>query len=159
MENTIIDDPNEQELEVAEPEDFLIQRDEDGDLAPVYGKLPGRDKVIEFSPWPEGTINKYFPASMDINQITNDQAAAILNEHLVTPTPEDLASDGNRITSEDIAEGFRGFTVNPVLMTMADASGYDMFLSANYNEDAMEQVVDQFLSEAMGSKDGISDDD
>lgn len=159
MSEIFTDIDGEDELEIARPTDFAIQRDEHGDLAPVYGRLPGTQKAIEFIPWPEGTVNKHFPSSMDINKVSNEQAAALLNNHLVTPAPEDLAQDGDQITEADIEENMKAFAVNPILMTMAEASGYDMFLSANYNEDAMEQVVEQFLSEAMGSESGVPADD
>lgn len=151
----IIDDPSEHgDLEIAKPEDFAISRDEDGDLVPLWARVPGRDSIVEIRPMSEGAVEAKMPASHDVNTVSNEQAARIIDDHLITPDPSDLA-DGDELTAEDIETGFVGYAVNPLLMTILEASGYDMFIAANYNEEVMDRFVEQFLAGAVDGEGGL----
>lgn len=111
------------ELEIAEPDDFFVTRDEDDNLQPVTQPLPGVEQAIRVVPMTMGDVNKYGgEEEIMAGNITNEELADILNDHWYdVRTREDY-----EITAEMIEEDMIGFSKEALLTAILRASGYDM---------------------------------
>jgi len=116
------------ELEIAEPEDFFVERDGDGELQPVTQPLPGVEQAIRVIPMTMGDVNKYgLDEGMDLE---NEDIAAILNEHWYDVRER----DGYEVTTEMVEEDAIGFGKDALIQSILRASGYDMQNALNMEQ-------------------------
>ena len=101
---------------LATVEDFTHQRNADGELLPVTQPLPGRDKYVKVLPLRQGDANEYLPESGDIRDLDDDEILTLLQDFYVAP---DFSSVGS--LDEVVA-----FGLDPLLMALMNASGFDM---------------------------------
>lgn len=105
---------------VASREDFEVQRGSDGDVLPVWERVPGTQKWVQVVPARQGDANRYLPESGDPNDLTDKKIAEILNTFFVEPewnldtsTPEEAIGD------------IKAFGVEPLVMAWYNASGFE----------------------------------
>jgi len=102
-------------LEIAEPEDFGISRDGDGDLKPVKQRIPGTNKAIKCKPVIdsdpiETVLEAADPSEADIDEVGEEYIVA------------GLGADGNLSDLPD-------YIIQGVLQALKNASGNDIFLA------------------------------
>lgn len=125
------------ELDIAEPEDFFVERDSDGELQPVTQPLPGVKQAIRVIPMTMGDVNKYgLDEGMDLS---NEEIAEILNEHWY----EVRERDGYEITAEMVEEDAIGFGKEALVQSILRASGYDMQNALNMEQFEMLADMDE----------------
>lgn len=116
------------DLEIAEPEDFFVERDGDGNLQPVTQPLPGVEQAIRVIPMTMGDVNKYgLDEGMDLS---NEEVAEILNEHWY----EVRQRDDYEVTAEMVEEDAIGFGKEALIQSILRASGYDMQNALNMEQ-------------------------
>lgn len=116
------DDGEQSDQPIASPEDFRIQRDEDGALLPVREPVPGMDKDIEVIPLPDGAANRLIPDSLNPDDMDDEAVVEILDEYVVDP---DFDIDRDR-PAENVLDEFKAFTTGPLMQAVFNASGYDV---------------------------------
>jgi len=72
-------DNTEEELSIAEPDDFLVSRDEEDNLQPVTQPLPGVEEHIEVVPLTIGEVERY--GLEDGMELSDEEVAELINEH------------------------------------------------------------------------------
>lgn len=105
-----------EDLEIAEPEDFGIVRDEDGELKPVKQRIPGTDKAILCKPVVDSEPVEDVLEAADPSPEAVDEVA---EEYIV----EGLGAGG---TLSDLPD----YVINGVLQAIKNASGNDIFQAA-----------------------------
>jgi len=123
------------DLEIAEPEDFGIQRDADGDLKPVKQRIPGTEKAIKCKPVVdsepvERVLEAADPDEADINDV---------GEEYIIAGP---GADGNLSDYPD-------YIIQGILQALKNASGNDIFLA----------VENQRVEENVGQLQAVSAED
>ena len=119
----------ESELEIAQPEDFFVQRDADDNLQPVTQELPGVEEKIRVIPMSIGDLNKYNTSGGQLNpaELTNEDLAEILNNHWY----DVRHNDDFEITAEMLETDMIGFGKDALITAILRASGYDLQQSLN----------------------------
>ncbi len=138
----------ESELEIAQPEDFFVQRDADDNLQPVTQELPGVEEKIRVIPMSIGDLNQYASAGQQLNpaELTNEELAQILNDHWYDVRER----DDFEITAEMLEKDMIGFGKDALITTILRASGYDLQQSLNMeNLEMLEQVPEGKLEVMM----------
>jgi len=126
-----------EELEIAEPEDFFVERDSDGNLQPVTQKLPGVEQHIRVIPMTMGDVNEYgLNEGMDIDE---EDVADILNNHWADVKER----DGYEITPEMVEDDTIGFGRDALIQSILRASGYDMQNALNMEQFEMLADMDE----------------
>lgn len=106
--------------EIASPDDFKVQRDTDGDLQPVATEVTGLGKKIIHRPMTRGDVNSYLPNNLNLQEMTDRQKAAVVNDFLLEP-------DLGEVTEEDINEDFYAFAdADVIVRAILDGSGYEI---------------------------------
>jgi hypothetical protein len=103
------------EPEIASIDDFRVSRDSDGELLPVTQSLPGSDASVRVVPLTQGDANEYLPESGMPTDLDDDAMLELLKEFYVEPSFESVES-----LDELVA-----FGVDPLLMALMNASGFD----------------------------------
>lgn len=119
---------DETELDIAEPEDFLVTRNEDDELQPVVQKLPGVEQHVEVVPLTIGEVEEY-GLNDDSVELSDAEVAEIINEHWYT-----LRESENELQPDNVDEQLIGFGKDALVQAILRASGYDL-----QNGMAMEQ--------------------
>lgn len=121
------------ELEIASPNDFFVERDSDDNLQPVTQKIPGVEQHLRVIPMTMGDVNKY-----GLNQevdLSDEDLAEIFNKHLA-----DLEKE---IAAEDVSDNMIGFGKEALIQTILRASGYDMQNAINMEQFEMIADLDE----------------
>lgn len=122
-------------LEIAEPEDFGIERGADGELKPIKQRIPGTDKAILCTPVIDSEPVETVLEAADPDEAEVDRVAAA---HIV----EGIGADGNLSDLPD-------YLITGVLQALKNASGNDVFLAAQ----------EQRVEENVGSLRAINGED
>lgn len=136
---------------IASVSDFAHERDERGDLLPVAKRVPGKTRdcpecggsgevladpgdeidtapcgncqgdgevpvYVRVKPITQGEANRFLPGDGDISKADDEQILRIIKRFVVEP-------DFSGVSSLD---DFTAFGVDPLLMAIMDASGFDM---------------------------------
>lgn len=126
-----------EELEIAEPEDFFVERDSDGNLQPVTQKLPGVEQHIRVVPMTMGDVNKYgLDEGVDLEA---EDIAEILNNHWA----DVVERDDYEITAEQVEDDAIGFGREALIQSILRASGYDMQNALNMEQFEMLADMDE----------------
>jgi hypothetical protein len=104
-----------EDLEIAEPEDFGISRDADGDLKPVKQRIPGTNKAIKCKPVID---SEPIETALEAADPSEDDIDAVGGEYIVAG----LGADG---TLSDLPD----YIIQGVLQALKNASGNDIFLA------------------------------
>ncbi|MDB2225620.1 hypothetical protein PM023_13165 [Halorubrum ezzemoulense] len=127
------------ELSIAEPEDFFVQRDSDDNLQPVTQPLPGVEQEIRVIPMSMGDLNEYGDANGQLSptDLTDEEIAEILNEHWY----DVRENDDFEVTAEKVEDDMIGFGLEALIQAILRASGYDMKNALNLeNLEMLESV-------------------
>lgn len=146
------------EAAIASAEDFQHQRTAEGEKIPVWEPIPGStetcpecdgsgvedpdevdspdcatcggDGTIEVQaevvPIDQGDAEAYLPADGQPGNIDDGSLVVLLDEHFVTP---DFDIDRSKPAGEAI-KGFNAFGIEPLVMTLYNASGYEHQVNA-----------------------------
>jgi len=121
------------DLEIASPDDFFVTRDEDDNLQPVEQKLPGVEQHLRVIPMTMGDVNEY---QLDEGvEPSDDELAEIFNEH--------LADLDRELSADDVSDNMIGFGKDALLQTILRASGYDMQNAINMEQFEMLAEMDE----------------
>lgn len=104
-------------LEIADPADFGISRDEDEELRPLKQRIPGTDKAVSVKPLNSSQVEKYDEA-LNRNAADDELVDEMFREHIV----EGPGSDG-------LHDGLPGYIVSGLIQAIKNSSGYDVFLA------------------------------
>ena len=137
----------ESELEIAQPEDFFIQRDADDNLQPITQELPGVEEKIRVIPMSIGDLNQYASAGQQLNpaDLTSEDLADILNKHWY----DVRENDDFEVTAEMLEEDMIGFGKDALITAILRASGYDLQQSLNMENLEMLDKVPEGKLETM----------
>lgn len=133
-------DNSDSELDIAQPEDFFVVRDEDDELQPVAQPLPGVEQCINVVPITLGDLNEYGGANGQLNpaELDTETIAEIFNEHWYdVKTREDIEIDAEMVEDDMI-----GFGRDALLQAILRASGYDMQNALNMENLEMLDKID-----------------
>ena len=134
-------------LEIAQPEDFFVQRDADDNLQPVTQELPGVEEKIRVIPMSIGDLNQYASAGQQLNpaDLTSEDLADILNKHWY----DVRENDDFEVTAEMLEEDMIGFGKDALITAILRASGYDLQQSLNMENLEMLDKVPEGKLETM----------
>lgn len=118
-----------EDLDIAQPDDFFVERDGEDNLQPVVQKLPGVEQHLRVIPMTLGDVNKF---GLEEGNVDDEQLAEIFNEHL-----PDLEKT---LTEDDISDNMIGFGKDALVQTILRASGYDM--QSAINREQFEMIAD-----------------
>ncbi|CDK39679.1 hypothetical protein [Halorubrum sp. AJ67] len=139
---------NSDDLNIAQPEDFFVQRDSDDNLQPVTQPLPGVEQEIRVVPMSMGDLNEYGDANGQLNpaDLSDEDIAEILNEHWY----DVRENDDFDVTAEKVDEDMIGFGLEALIQAILRASGYDMQNALNLeNLEMLDQVPEGKLETMM----------
>lgn len=111
------------EHEIANPSDFFVKRDGDGNLKPVVQQIPGVEQSLRVIPMTKGQVHGYGIDNGDFSDVTDEDLARIFNNH--------LADLDEHLEPEDVSENMIGFGKTALLKTILRASGFDMQQAIN----------------------------
>lgn len=137
-------------LEIADPKDFEIQRDADGELLPVTQRIPGTNKAIRVIPPAAGDVEEY----ADVLQ-GRDESSARQAEVLRTFIVEGPGADADE---EYVDERLRGFVLGGLLTAIRNAAGYDVHLGNQEQQMAEVQAMSDLDPETMDLLSQFADD-
>lgn len=121
------------DLEIAQPDDFFVKRDAEDNLQAVTQKIPGVQEHLRVVPMTMGDVNEYgLDEGLDLD---DEDLADIFNNHLA-----DLEED---ITADDVSDNMIGFGRDALLQTILRASGYDMQNAINIEQFEMLSELDE----------------
>jgi len=127
------------DTEIAQPDDFFVERNEDDELQPVTQKIPGVEEHLRVIPMTLGDVNEY---GLDEGEDLNDaEMAEIFNKH--------LADLDRELSAEDVSENMIGFGKEALLQCVLRASGYDMQNAINMENFEMIADMDEGKFERM----------
>ncbi len=135
------------DLEIATPDDFLVQRDGEDNLQPVTQALPGVEEHIRVVPMTMGDLNSYGGSSGQLNpaELDADEIAELLNEHWY-----DLRESDRELTAEDVDNDMIGFGRDALVTAILRASGYDLQQGLNMEQlELLDQVPEGKLETMM----------
>lgn len=109
-----------EDLEVANPEDFEVQRDGDGEIIPVKQRVPGTDLAIEVRPLPPGAFAEHLDV-LEMQDEDSEAQAAVIREYVAAPEP--LANaDADYVENE-----LKGGWLSGILQAIRNSAGYEVF--------------------------------
>ena len=129
---------SDDELSIATPDDFLVQRDEENNLQPVTQALPGVEESVRIVPMTMGDLNKYGGANGQLNpaELSNEDIAEIINNHWF-----DLRESERELDADSLEDELIGFGPEPLVQAILRASGYDLQQGLNMeNLEMLEKV-------------------
>ncbi|MWV65902.1 hypothetical protein GRS48_13895 [Halorubrum sp. JWXQ-INN 858] len=138
---------NSDELNIAKPEDFFVQRDADDNLQPVTQSLPGVEQEIRVLPMSMGDLNEFGDANGQLNpaDLSDEEIAEILNAHWY-----DVREGDFEVTANKVADDMIGFGLDALIQAILRASGYDMQNALNLeNLEILDQVPEGKLDTLM----------
>lgn len=108
----------EQEDTVTE-EELFVERGEDDELLPVWQEAPGLDKNVKVLPMTYGAIRRYFGDRRQMDEVSSEDIAEILRNHVVKPNLSD-------IDAQDIEERMKPMAPQSLVLAVMQASGVDV---------------------------------
>lgn len=120
-------------MEIADPTDFFVTRDEDDNLQPVQQKIPGVEQHLNVIPLTMGEVERY--GLDEGTNLSDEELAEIFSEH--------LADLDKEIGAEQVSDDMIGFGKEALLQTILRASGYDMRNAMNMEQFEMIAELDE----------------
>jgi|GEM_PF-4631782 hypothetical protein len=136
-------------LEVADPNDFFVTRDEDDRPTPVQQRIPGTEQALRIRPLTNGHLERW-GESLESDDPDHDVVASVFNYALA-----DLDSD---LTANDIDENMLGYGAAPILQAIKNASGYQAFLGFREQQMQMASMLDGIDAEQLDSLLSLADE-
>lgn len=124
---------NDNDMKIADPNDFFVTRDEEDNLQPVAQPIPGVEQSLNVIPLTMGEVERY--GIEERVDLTDEEMAELFNDHLA-----DLERE---LTSEDVSDNMIGFGKEALLQTVLRASGYDMKNAMNMEQFEMLADLDE----------------
>lgn len=124
---------NDNDMDIAQPSDFFVTRDEDDNLQPVTQPIPGVDQHINVIPLTMGEVERY--GLEDNVALSDEELAEIFNDHLA-----DLERE---LSAEHVSDDMIGFGKEALVQTILRASGYDMQNAMNMEQFEMLAELDE----------------
>lgn len=124
---------NDNDMEIADPTDFFVTRDEDDNLQPVQQKIPGVEQHLNVIPLTMGEVERY--GLDEGTNLSDEELAEIFSEH--------LADLDKEIGAEQVSDDMIGFGKEALLQTILRASGYDMRNAMNMEQFEMIAELDE----------------
>lgn len=106
------------ELEIAQPEDFEVQRDGDGEILPVPQRIPGTDKAIMVRPMPPGDFQKWLPV-LEGQEEDTDKQAEVMRTYIAEGPGADADVDY-------VENRLKGGVLGGLLKAIRNAAGYEV---------------------------------
>lgn len=114
---------------VAQAEDFLVQRDEQENVIPVWERIPGTQTYALVEPLSNGEAERRLPADGNLLNMEDDELLALIKEKFKEP---DLSAARS-------LDDIKAFGVEPLAVTIINASGFEMTRGiVSENSDMME---------------------
>lgn len=138
---------NDENLSIAQPDDFLVQRDDEDNLQPVTQALPGVEEHIRVIPMTMGDLNAYGGSGGQLNpaELEADEIAELLNKHWY-----DMRESDRKLTADDVDNDMIGFGRDALVTAILRASGYDLQQGLNMDQlEMLEQVPEGKLETMM----------
>jgi hypothetical protein len=124
-------------LEIAKPEDFGIQRDEEGNLLPNMQRIPGTEKAIKVIPLASGAYDEWEHV-LEENHSDEDDVDKLFRERIV----EGIGSNG--------IENVPDYVMPGLVQAIKNSSGHEVFQAVE------SQQMEENLA-AMEALDGMED--
>jgi hypothetical protein len=121
---------------LATVDDFAVERGADDKVLPVTEKLPGRDMYVQVRPLTQGEANEFLPDHGDPRALDDDELLALLDEFYVAPDFSTL----------DSLDDLQAYSLDPLLKTLMDASGFDMTVGMVGESDEIREIVEGNMS-------------
>lgn len=134
-------DQTDDDLSIAQPDDFFHKRDADSELQPVTQPIPGVEEQLRVIPMTVGDINGYGDSGEQLNpeSLTTEDLAAIINNHWY----DVRVDDDFDVTAEMVEEDMIGFGRDALIQAILRASGYDMQNALNLENIEMLDKLDE----------------
>lgn len=100
---------------IAEEGDFVIQRNEKGDVLPVWEPIPGTGTYALVRPLSPSEAERRFPDSGDPTDLSDRRALGLIKGKFIKPDFSDV----------DSTDDLRAFTMDGLLSTLMNASRFD----------------------------------
>lgn len=123
-------------LEIADPADFSIQRDGEGDIIPIKQKIPGTDKAVLVRPLHGGAVEEYSDV-LEGENADDDRVDSFLREHIVRGPGQNGIGD------------LHDYVVPALIQAVKNSSGHDLFIGAQ-EQRSKEVAANMRMMEAMG---------
>lgn len=120
-------------MEVADPNDFFVTRDEEDNLQPVKQKVPGVEAQLNVIPLTMGEVERY--GLKEEVSLSDEELAELFTDH--------LADLDRELDAEDVSDKMIGFGKDALLQTVLRASGYDMQNAMNMEQFEMLAELDE----------------
>ncbi len=123
-------------LEVADPADFSIQRDGEGDIIPVKQKIPGTDKAVLVHPLHGGAVEEYSDV-LEGENADDERVDEFLETHIVRGPGQNGIGD------------LHDYVIPALIQAVKNSSGHDLFIGAQ-EQRSKEVAANMRMMEAMG---------
>jgi len=120
-------------MEIADPDDFFVTRDEDDNLQPVTQQVPGVEQHLNIIPLTMGEVERY--GLDEGTDVSDADLAEIFSDH--------LADLDRELSEDDVSDDMIGFGKEALLQTILRASGYDMRNAMNMEQFEMLADLDE----------------
>jgi hypothetical protein len=138
-------DGEDDDLEIAHPEDFGVRRDDEGELAPVKQRIPGTDLAVKVKPLVGGAAERYEDV-LESDRADDERVEAFFGEFIA----EGIGSSGD-------LENVPDYLVPALIQCVKNSSGFTAFSAVQQqqmkeNAAALEAVGgmgDELLEKAM----------
>lgn len=120
----------QEDLSTVSEEELFVERGSDGELLPVWQTAPILEKEIRIIPMTYGKIKQYFGADTQMEDISDEDVAEILRNHVVEP-------DLSEITSDEVANHMKPMVPQVLLLAIMEGSGVEVDLENLQNEEPL----------------------
>lgn len=138
-------DGEDNDLEIAHPEDFGVRRNDEGELTPVKQRIPGTEHAVKVKPLVGGAAERYEDV-LEEDRADDDRVEEFFKEFIA----EGIGSSGDLSNVPD-------YLVSPLIQAVKNSSGFSAFSAVQQqqmreNAAALEAVGgmgDELLEKAM----------
>ena len=112
-------EPTEDTNALASADDFLVRRNERGEVEPVREPVPGKATDVLVIPLSNGKANRLLDGDVvqgGADALTDDAMLSLVHEHIHEPDLSHVES----------VEEFTAFGLDPLVMAIFNASGFDL---------------------------------
>lgn len=114
---------------IASANDFKVKRDAEGNVQPVWERVPGSNppEYMKVIPGSQGDAEKYLPESGQPSDMSNRQVVLVLDRFFVEP---DFDMDPNGDFEAQV-DDLVTFAIEPLMVTWFNASGFEYQMGVN----------------------------
>jgi hypothetical protein len=136
-------------LEVADPNDFFVTRDDQDRPDPVRQQIPGTEQALRIRP----LTNRHLERWGDVLESDDPPHGVVADVFEYA-----LADFDGEITKEMIDGEMLGYGVAPILQAIKNASGYQAFLGFREQQMQMASMLDGIDAEQLDSLLNLADE-